>query len=61
MDWNKVAVYLNGEAWKEFDNERQTEDQFRRTEYRIRGFILKSLADALFEGLDESKGAEISN
>ena len=53
MDWNKVAVHLNGEAWKEFENEGQTEDQDRRREHRIRGYILKSLADALFSGISD--------
>jgi hypothetical protein len=56
VDWNKVAVHLNGEAWKEFESQNQTEDQLRCMEHRIRGFILKSLADALFEGIgDEAR------
>jgi hypothetical protein len=53
VDWNKVAVHLNGEAWKEFEHQSKTEDDDQRREHRIRGFILKSLADALFEGIDD--------
>jgi hypothetical protein len=53
MDWNKVAVHLNGEAWKEFENLNKTEDDDQRREHRIRGFVFKSLANALFVGLGE--------
>jgi hypothetical protein len=56
MDWNKVAAHMNGEAWKEFEHLGKTEDDDQRREHRIRGFILKSLADALFAGLGDDSG-----
>jgi hypothetical protein len=60
MDWNKVAVQLNGDAWKEFENMNKTEDDNQSREHRIRGLILKSLANALFVGLGDEPD-KISN
>ena len=53
IDWHKVAVSLNRAASKDLDialNAKDSDPE-RAKEFRIRGSILMSIADALFDGL----------
>jgi hypothetical protein len=52
IDWHTVAGCLRDDAMKEFENADKQENREAATEFRIRGFILKSLANALFEGVE---------
>ena len=53
IDWHKVAVSLNRAASKDLDIALNASDgdPEKAKEFRIRGSILMSIADALFDGL----------
>ena len=51
IDWHKVAVSLNRAASKDLDIALNAGDPEKAKEFRIRGSILMSIADALFDGL----------
>ena len=52
IDWRKVAVSLNAKAHKELESALRKENADVAQEFRIRGFVMKALADALFDGLE---------
>ena len=53
INWHKVAVSLNRAASKDLDIALNASDgdPEKAKEFRIRGSILMSIADALFDGL----------
>jgi hypothetical protein len=53
IDWRKVAVSLNGDGWRDLETAGNQESPETALEFRIRAFLLMSLANALFEGLGE--------
>ncbi len=55
MDWRRVAVSLNTDGHRDLDLSLKQEAPAAVQEYRIRGFTLISIANALFEGLGEAK------
>jgi hypothetical protein len=52
IDWHRVAVSLNGAAHRDLVVSQQAGSAETAREFRMRGSILKSIADALFEGLE---------
>jgi hypothetical protein len=53
MNWRRVAVSLNGDGHRDLDLALKQESPDAAQEYRIRGFTLISIANALFDGLGE--------
>lgn len=53
IDWHRVAVSLNSAGHRDLDSAGKRELPEAAKEYRIRAFILISLANALFDGLDK--------
>jgi len=53
MDWHKVAVDLNSQGHEELDIAQRQGSRETAKEFRIRGYLLISLANALFKGLEE--------
>jgi hypothetical protein len=60
VDWRKVAVSLNTDGHRDLETALRHENSNEKLEYRIRGFILISIADALFAGIKDDAG-EASN